>query len=236
MRYSWRLRGGLAWIASIRFPTSGEGTLKTISREGSEKVVDSELRITASNPRDTGFYFYQSQIEDAGSTTLMSYHGYSWGKSSRRERTLFDYVKRLARISRESTGEETENRVKPIPHRNMRDILTGIYFLRRNASTLQAPLISEIYSEGKLYPVVFRPGERIEFVVGAEKIVGREFTISAAAGEKRRWPGAVRVWLSEDDRRLPLRIEVQKSLAVVQLNLTSIKCDDVSFLKTPSKR
>jgi len=220
--YSWRLRGGLAWIAGLRFPTSGVGALRTgVPTEGNGEI-DSELVIRPSKGR-SGFYIYQSQIDTAGQKTLMTYHGYSWGDRERKERTFFDYVKRLARIRKETSDEAVENRVKPIPAKDMRDILTGIYFLRRNAATMEQPLISEIYSDGRLYPVVFRPGDRHSFIVAGEKVQARAYDIAAAPGEtSKKWAGGLRVWLSEDARHVPVRIEIRKNFASLQLDLQSL--------------
>lgn len=220
--YSWRLRGGLAWIAGLRFPTSGVGALRTGVPGVGNRDIDSELVIRPSKGR-SGFYIYQSQIDTAGQKTLMTYHGYSWGDRERKERTFFDYVKRLARIRKETTDEAVEHRVKPIPHKDMRDILTGIYFLRRNASTLEQPLTSEIYSDGRVYPVVFKPGDRHSFIVAGEKVEARAYDIEAAPGEtSKKWPGGLRVWLSDDPRHVPVRIEIRKNFASLQLDLQSL--------------
>jgi len=220
--YSWRLRGGLAWIAGLRFPTSGVGALRTGVPTVGNRDIDSELVIRPSKGR-SGFYIYQSQIDTAGQKTLMTYHGYSWGDRERKERTFFDYVKRLARIRKETTDQAVENRVKPIPHKDMRDILTGIYFLRRNAGTFEKPMTSEIYSDGKIYPVVFKPGDRHSFIVAGEKVEARAYDIEAAPGEtSKKWPGGLRVWLSDDARHVPVRIEIRKNFASLQLDLQSL--------------
>lgn len=220
--YSWRLRGGLAWIAGLRFPTSGVGALRTGVPSAEKDAIASELVIRPSKGR-SGFYIYQSQIDLAGQKTLMTYHGYSWGDRERKERTFFDYVKRLARIRKETTDEAVENRVKPIPHKDMRDILTGIYFLRRNAATMERPLTSEIYSDGKLYPVVFKPGARHSFIVAGEKVEARAYDIEAAPGEtSKKWTGGLRVWLTDDARHVPVRIEIRKNFASLQLDLQSL--------------
>jgi hypothetical protein len=217
LHYSWRLRGGLAWIAGIRFPTSGNGALKT---EQASDRISSELKITGGNGRD--WYMYQSEIAEAGTRTLMTYHGYSFGSKSRNERTLFDYAKRLARIRKE-TPDETRDRVKKIPEKDLRDVLTGIYFLRENAHRLNAPMASDIYSDGTLYPVVFRPGEVQTFQVEGKGVQARKFTITAAPGGEKKWPGGVVVWITMDDKRIPLRIEIQRSLASLQLELKTVE-------------
>jgi hypothetical protein len=216
-RYTWRLRGGLAWIASVRFPTSGEGHLTTVYHRTANPTVDTELKITAEETE--GFYLYQSQIDDKSIKTLMTYHGYSWGEKSRHERTFFDYVKRLARIRKETSDDGVEHRVKAIPPREMKDVLTGIYYLRQKAMTLKAPVAMEIFSDGKLYPVMFRPEGFEEMTVAGKGVQTRTYRITAAPGAERKWPGGVRVWLTTDERHVPVRIEIHRSFATLRLDL-----------------
>jgi Protein of unknown function (DUF3108) len=219
LRYSWRLRGGVRFLAGLMFPTSGVGNLRTSFESGN---VQSELLITAPNGKQGGFYAYESEMDERASRTLMTYHGYAWGKKSRNERTVFDYVKRLARI-RKQTPEEVENRVKPLPTAaETRDILTAIYYLRTHAHTIHAPLNTSIYSDGKEYPVIFRPAEARTLTIGGRRTPVLGFEIVDAPGGKK-WPGGVKVWLSNDERRLPLRIEIQQSIASMQLDLQSIE-------------
>lgn len=218
LRYTWRLRGGLAWIASLRFPTSGEGQLITTHQRQSPPTVATELKITSTE--SNGFYLYQSQIDERNIRTLMTYHGYTWGEKSRNERTFFDYVKRLARIRKE-TPDAVEHKVRPIPPREMKDVLTGIYFLRQRAATITEPLLSEIYSEGKIYPVLYRPEGREVIEVRGKKVQTSTFRITAAPGADRKWPGGVKVWLTDDERHVPVRLEIHRSFATLRLDLTS---------------
>ena len=37
------------------------------------------------------------------------------------------------------------------------------------------------------------------------------------------WPGGVTVWLTSDDRRVPVRIEIKQSVASMQLDLQKIE-------------
>src|SRR5262245_27541945 len=46
-RYSWRLRGGLSWIAGIMFPTAGVAAMKNVYPKSGETNINSELLITA---------------------------------------------------------------------------------------------------------------------------------------------------------------------------------------------
>ena len=223
LRYSWRLKGGVRFLAGLVFPTSGVGSFKTTYPAGDEHAVHSELLITAPNGTKGGFYAYESQIDNRDTRTLMTYHGYAWGKKSRNERTIFDYVKRLARI-RKQTPEEVENRVKLLPksQQEARDILTAIYFLRQHANTLTGPMQTSIYTDGKEYPVIFRPGASKVMTLDGRRVTVKEFAIVDAPGGKK-WEGGVKVWLSSDERHLPVRIEISQSIASMQLDLQSVE-------------
>jgi hypothetical protein len=217
-RYSWRLRGGVRFLAGLMFPTSGVGNLRNTYGD----KLHSELLITAPTGKRGGYYEYASDIDESGKT-LMTSHGYAWGKKSRNERTIFDYVKGLARMQKQ-TPDEVENRVKKLPagEEEFRDILTAIHFLRQNADTLNRPLQTTVYSDGKEYPVVFKPGARKTFVIEGKQTIARGFEIVDAPGGKK-WPGGVTVWLTSDDRRIPVRIEIQQSMAALQLDLKKIE-------------
>lgn len=220
-RYTWRLRGGLGWIAGLVFPRTGVGNLKTTyPQEGSGNHIDSSLLITAPEGTSGGFYAYESQMDGNGKT-LMTYHGYAWGKKSRKERTVFDYVKRLARIRKE-TPEKIEDKVKPLPPEELRDVLTAIYFLRQHAADIKGPQQTSIYSDGKEYPVIFQPAGVQTFTIEGQKTQAVGFEIVDAPGGKK-WPGGVKLWLTNDARRIPVRIEISQSLASMQLDLQSVE-------------
>lgn len=218
-RYSWRLRGGVRLLAGLMFPTSGVGNLRTTFGGDS---IHSELLITAPTGKQGGFYAYESKM-DEDAKTLMTYHGYAWGKKSRNERTVFDYTKGLARINKE-TPEDKEYRVKKLPDTDgeYRDVLTAIYFLRQNSKSMNAPLQTTIYSDGKAYPVIFKPGATKPFVIEGKSVNARAFHIVDAPGGKK-WSGGVTVWVTNDDRRVPVRIEIQQSVASLQLDLQKIE-------------
>lgn len=218
LHYSWRVKGGLRFVAGLMFPTAGVGKLQTTFGD----TVASELLITAPTGKRDGFYAYESSIDTKGKT-LSTYHGYAWNDKSRSERTVFDYTKGLARIHKQ-TPDVVENTVRKLPgsEREQRDVLTAIYFLRQNAHTLNAPLQTNIYSDGKEYPVVFKPGARKVFTIEGRNVTARAFEIVDAPGGKK-WPGGVTVWLTSDDRRLPVRIEIKQSVASLQLDLQRVE-------------
>ena len=219
-QYKWRMRGGLAWVAGLVFPTSGVGELKTVFPKDGSQLIDSQLLITAVDK--SGFYVYESQMERGGQRTLMTYHGYAWRNKSRKERTIFDYIKRLAHIHKE-TPEKQWDKTEQLPAEALRDVLTAIYFLRQNATTIKLPITTRIYSDGRSYPVIIRSTERRSFKMEGKDINSIGFEIVDAPGGNRKWPGGVKVWVSDDERRIPFRIEIMQSMASLQLDLQSIE-------------
>lgn len=223
-RYNWRLRGGLSWVAGLVFPTSGVGELKTTYPKNGDHSIDSSLLLTSRVP---GFYAYETKIDSATEKTMMTYHGYAWKNKSRKERTLFDYNRRLA-LTHKETPEKQWDRTDPLPPEKMHDILTAIYYLRSNAPNIHGPMNANIFSDGELYPVIFRPAERRVFNIEGKNVTALGFEIVDAPGG-RKWPGGVKVWVSDDARRIPFRIEIQQSMASLQLELTSV--DACAFMQ-----
>ncbi|MBV8545805.1 MAG: DUF3108 domain-containing protein [Acidobacteria bacterium] len=225
-KYSWKLRGGLSWIAGIMFPTSGIGELKTTYPAAGRNAIDSSLLITAPAGK-SGFYAYETQIEASGQRTLMTYHAYSWKDKSRKERTLFDYNAGLARMHKE-TPEKQWDKIDHIPAGAFHDVVSAIYYLRANAATIRGPVATQIYSDGKSYPVIVRPANRQMFTIGGQQIGASGFEIVDGPGGKK-WPGGMKIWLSDDARRIPFRIEIIQSMASLQLDLQSI--DSCAFMQ-----
>lgn len=221
-RYSWRLRGGLSWLAGLILPTWGSGHLRTVFPATGATSVSTELLITAPKGKSDGFFHYASDIDRSGKT-VMSMSGYAWGSKAREERASFDYMKGIARVRKETT-EKVENKTRRLPDRQLRDVLTAIYFLRQNAPRIHSAITTDIYSDGKEYPVVIRPIGRKGFEIEGRQVQAIGFEIVDAPGGKK-WPGDVRVYISDDERRIPFRIDITRSMAAVQLELTSIeKC------------
>ncbi|MGZ8867310.1 MAG: DUF3108 domain-containing protein [Thermoanaerobaculia bacterium] len=220
-RYSWRLRGGLSWIAGLLVPTSGSGHLRTAFPTAAVPHISSELLITAPKGRSGGFFHYESEMDRTGERTLMSMSAYAWGRKAREERATFDYAKGTFRVRKE-TPEKVENKTRPIPDAHLRDVLTAIYFLRQNAHRISGPMMTEIYSDGKEYPVIFRPAGTASFKIEGRRVNARAFEIVDAPGGKK-WPGEVKVYISDDARRIPFRIDITRSYAALQLDLKSIE-------------
>jgi hypothetical protein len=215
-RYSWKLRGALSWIAGLKFPLSGIGSLRT-TPQGQNLATELVIKGTRA---DDGMYVYRSEIDGGALKTLMTYHGYEWEGRRRTEQTRFDYGDGLATIRKESEKRATETKVETLPDGDMRDVLTGIHFLRANAGKFTGSMRTDIYSDGDLYPVVFRALGKQTIPAGRTTITTDTFEIAAAPGKPaKKWPGGVKVWLSSDEQRIPYRIEIRRSIASVQMDL-----------------
>lgn len=215
LRYDWRLRGALSWVARVRFPTSGVGVLHTRSEAGG---VASQLRITSTEP---GAYLeYSSRMDTSGHRTLTSANGYAFGDRSERKETVYDYATHLARIS-EREGGHVSSKTKPLSVDVARDVLTTIAYLREHATELSTALTTEVYSDGKPYHVSIQPAGVETMQWNGRSVRTREFRVVAAAGAKKKFPGLT-VWISEDERRLPLRIVLDQSFASLDLRLRPV--------------
>lgn len=211
LRYDWRLRGALSWIAGLRFPTSGTGVLLTSPRAGS---VESELRVNAGGH---GHLEYRSVMEASARRTLSSENGYTFGSKSHRKETVYDYSANLARLSERKEGE-TETRTRPLPFREARDVLTTIVYLRENAASIAAPVTTDVFADGKPYRVIIRPEGLKSAEWQGRQVPARVFSVTAAPGQKKKFPGLT-VWISEDAQRLPLRIILDQQYASLDLRL-----------------
>ena len=210
LQYNWTMRGGLSWLAGLRFPTSGVGYL-TQAVNGQQ--LDSSLRITS--PKDpTAALVYESSMAPSGDRTFASAEGYSWHETRRHVRSFFDSVKQLLHIEK-TTQKGTEAQVKPWASGDVRDVLTAIQFLRVHGEDIATPIASTVYSNGKAYPVIITPAG----TATVNNTATTEFRIEAAPGAAAKYPGEVRLWISSDERHVPVRIELAQRLATVRLDL-----------------
>ena len=99
-------------------------------------------------------------MDAAGDKTLTSYHGYAWGNKSRKERTVFDYVKRLARMHKE-TPEKSGTRRQPLP-RGVRCATSSrrSTFSARTRPTFTARSRRRSTPTASRTPCILRPVER----------------------------------------------------------------------------
>ena len=210
LRYRWSLKGGLAWIARIAFPSSGTGTLET--REGTS--VTSRLTLGSKG----GSAYYASSMAPGGLRTFTSEDGYRWNDRYEQHRVQFDYSGGVARVEKRSDDDGVKQKVRTLESDAAQDVLTSIYYLRQNADAIKTRRTATVFSAGKGYLFSFTPSPVTTLRVNDHDVRVRPFTIAPADGEKK---GAVKVWLADDAGRTPVRIEIQQNYATLRLDLAS---------------
>ncbi|MBV8516393.1 MAG: DUF3108 domain-containing protein [Acidobacteria bacterium] len=211
LQYDWKLRGALSWVARVKFPTAGTGVLQT--QPAGAANVDSRLRISSGG---TDYIEYRSRMDNT-QRTLASVNGYTFGSKSEHKETVYDYTANIARLEERADGQ-TETKTKPLTVDAARDVLTTIAYLRDHAAQINAPVVTDVYAEGKPYRVRIEPAGLKSADWQGRTVSAREFHVVAAPGEKKKFPGLT-VWISEDDRRLPLRILIDQRYASIDLRL-----------------
>ena len=215
--YDWKLKGFLSFIAGLRFPTSGSGTLATVYLAG-EEIVETELRIITDNATGDR-YRYHSVIDISEKRTVQSFDGYQFEGRTKSDTTTFDYSKgktRRVRIDTKKGSGETV-RFDEFKGTNVKDVLTAINHIRKSSHEITAPQRQGVFAGGKVYEVLITPGSTRNFSFGGRRVEGKLFTITATPENRDRWPGDVEVWITTNDERIPLEIDLGKSMASLRL-------------------
>lgn len=191
LSYRWRLNGLLGGLAALFVPSQGEAQLTTTVLPSGHQV--SELLLTAKASRGDEFFRYGAELDLASGITVRAWSSYRW-------------------------RGESKSKEEAIGRQGVIDIASGIAALRRDPPSRARHL--EIWSDGKIYPVIVLPLERSTRRLGGESIPVRHYAIRGRESPgKKPWKGAIGLWLAERDGAVPLEIEVERSLAAVALRL-----------------
>jgi hypothetical protein len=191
LRYRWRLDGLLGAIAGLFVPSGGDGELTLDRLPGGN--LRSELTITA--PADAGgdYFRYGAEWEPASGTTVRAWSSQLW------------------------RGEHKSKRAE-IGDAGIIDVATAIHALRRDPPT--GPRSLEIWSDGKLYPVVVLPRGVEEREIDGRRVRARHYAVRPVEVPGRRlWKGEMDLWLADDAAATPVEIVVARSSARVRLLL-----------------
>jgi hypothetical protein len=78
----------------------------------------------------------------------------------------------------------------------------------------------EIWSDGKIYPVVVIPLGEETRRVGNTKVATRHFSVRGIESpDRRKWKGKLDLWLAKDDAATPVAILISRNLADVRMDL-----------------
>ena len=190
LTYQWRLQGFAGRIAGMVLPNQGRGELRTQRLDGGRRST--ELEITSPASAQGEYFLYGSESHADGSAAV-AWSSYRW------------------------RGEEKSKRDR-VETDDVVDVAGGIQLIRDRKPT--APMTMRIWSDGKVYPVVVKRVGTERVAVPAGSFHADHYRVRGVRrGDERYWKGGLDLWLARDDRATPVRIQVERGLANVRLEL-----------------
>ncbi|MBW8876022.1 MAG: DUF3108 domain-containing protein [Acidobacteria bacterium] len=195
-QYHWQLRNILGTLVGLFLPNRGEGQL-TFKTDGNGHLR-SELTITSDVARQGEFFRYGSEVDTRTLQPIRAWSAYSW-------------------------RGETKSKSEDITADGVLDIASGIYAIRRDPP--QKPRRMEIWSDGKVYPVVVVPqGVETRTLQDGKKVQVQKFSIRGVdVPDRDRWKGRLDLWLARDEAATPVEILISRNLADVRMELKSLR-------------
>jgi hypothetical protein len=214
------------------FINAGEATLETypqmykvndkICYKGSVTGRTSGPFDLALNIRDTWVSYFDS------STCIPQkfYRDIEEGKYRLKEAVFYDYHTGLANVEREGKkGEEKKKASYKIPN-DVVDIVSGYFFLRTvnyNLLKVGDTITTTAFFEDKVYDfkVKFLGKAKINTKFGKINAI----KLSPVMPDNKLFEGgnSIRMWLSDDKNKIPLKIEADMFVGAVEMDLKSYK-------------
>ena len=194
-QYHWQLRNFLGTLAGLFLPSQGDGSLTF--RPAGNGHLRSELTITSTAARQGEYFRYGSEIDTRTLQPIRAWSSYSW-------------------------RGETKSKDEPVNQTGVLDIASGIYAIRQDPPLKTRRM--EIWSDGKIYPVVVIPlGVESRKLRDGRRVDLRHFSIRGVnAPSRNRWKGKLDLWLSRDDSATPVEILISRNLADVHMEMKPV--------------
>jgi hypothetical protein len=194
-QYRWQLRNIIGTLAGLFLPNHGEGFL-TFKRDANGHLR-SELTITSAVAKQGEYFRYGSEVDVHTLQPIRAWSSYSW-------------------------RGETKSKSDDITTNGVLDIASGIYAIRRDPPMKTRRM--EIWSDGKIYPVVVLPQGGEKRTLDGKKIDVLKFSIRGIdVPDRDRWKGRLDLWLARDETSTPVEILISRNLADVRMELKTLK-------------
>lgn len=191
LQYRWRIEGFFGALAGLFFPSHGDASL--IGTRLANGNLQTSLLITSDEVRDASFFRYEAEIDPASGRTVAARSSQLW-QGKRKEKS------------------------SPIVDAATVDVASAIHLLRRTLPTTSQEM--EIWSDGKLYPVLVRPGGPETRKIGGKSVPTFHFMIRPLVRPERRvWKGELDLWFARDPQSTPVEMLVARSPARLRLEL-----------------
>lgn len=191
-RYRWQLKNFMGAVAGLFLPNQGEGSLTFRRTNGHLK---SELTITSPQSKQEGYFRYGSEIDIRTLQPIRAWSAYSW-------------------------RGESKSKNEAVDKEGVLDVAAGIYAIRNDPP--DKPRRMQIWSDGKIYPVVVIPlGIEVRSLPHG-KVPARHYSIRGVnLRGQRKWKGKLDLWLATDQAATPVEIVISRNLADVRMELLS---------------
>jgi hypothetical protein len=194
-QYRWQLRNIIGTLVGLFLPNHGEGFL-TFKQDGNGHLR-SELTITSAVAKQGEYFRYGSEVDTRTLQPIRAWSSYSW-------------------------RGETKSKSDDITTSGVLDIASGIYAIRRDPPMKTRRM--EIWSDGKIYPVVVLPQGGETRTLDGKKIDVLKFSIRGIdVPDRDRWKGRLDLWLARDETATPVEILISRNLADVRMELKTLK-------------
>lgn len=191
-RYRWQLSNFMGAVAGLFLPRQGEGSLTFKRTNGHLK---SELTITSPQSKQDGYFRYGSEVDIRTLQPIRAWSSYSW-------------------------RGESKSKNEAVDKDGVLDVAAGIYAIRNDPP--DKPRRMEIWSDGKIYPVVVIPLGLETRKLSHGKVQARHYSIRGVdLPGQRRWKGKLDLWLTPDAAATPVEIVISRNMADVRLELMS---------------
>jgi hypothetical protein len=191
-RYRWQLRNFMGAVAGLFLPRQGEGSLTFKRTNGHLK---SELTITSPQSKQEGYFRYGSEVDVLTLQPIRAWSAYSW-------------------------RGESKSKNEAVDKEGVLDVAAGIYAIRNDPPTKSRRM--QIWSDGKIYPVVVIPLGIETRQLPHGKVKARHYSIRGVnvPGE-RKWKGKLDLWLATNEAATPVEILISRNMADVRMELMS---------------
>jgi hypothetical protein len=192
-KYQWQLRNFVGAIAGMFLPNHGEGSLTF--KTGRDGHLKSELLITSAESKAGEYFRYGSEVDTRTLQPIRAWSAYSW-------------------------RGEAKSKNESIDQEGVLDIAAGIYAIRQDPPTRSRRM--EIWSEGKVYPVVVIPKGDDRRKLHGKMIPVRHYEVRGISlPGRRKWKGKMELWLAKDEAATPVEIVISRAMADVHMRLQS---------------
>lgn len=189
-KYRWQLRNFMGAVAGLFLPRQGEGSLTFKKTNGHLK---SELTITSPQSKKEGYFRYGSEVDIRTLQPIRAWSSYSW-------------------------RGESKSKNEAVDQDGVLDVAAGIYAIRNDPP--EKPRRMEIWSDGKVYPVVVVPLGLESRNLPHGKVQARHYSIRGVnLPGQRRWKGKLDLWLAADAAATPVEIVISRNMADVRMEL-----------------